>query len=111
VPLYVTECLAIATNARHRKLSNVLVPEVPKYRLDARWLQTLNNDEVITGSFKKKFMNFITECSQYRIVLKFPWLSADILCIKRLNFRVDFLENTKTHIGTFSTEPTICLSQ
>lgn len=34
---------------------NILVPEVPKYLLDARWLQTLNNYEVTTGSFEKFF--------------------------------------------------------
>jgi hypothetical protein len=48
------EFFAIATNARHRKLSNVLVPEVFKYRLDDRWLRTLNNDESNYCKFEEK---------------------------------------------------------
>jgi hypothetical protein len=57
VPLYAMKRLTIVTATHHCKLLNVLVSEVPKNRLDARWLQKVNN-EIITVSFKKKSYAF-----------------------------------------------------
>jgi hypothetical protein len=72
--LYVTECFAIASNAYHRKLPNVLMPEVPIYQLEAKWLQTLNNYVVNTGSFKRKFYEL--HCRMFTALNCFEMLLA-----------------------------------
>lgn len=73
VPLYIMECSEMVTNARHHKLWNVFVSEIPKYQLDARRFQVVNKNFLSFMLMYFAFSVWTSECGYSQKHKKMPF--------------------------------------